>query len=88
MGDASRLISSVARSRRKQEILELLIEGEKSQVEVMRKTKMYKSHTSRALKELLEKNLIMCKNPDDRVFRFYKITKKGKDILKKVKKLV
>ena len=49
---------------------------------------MYKTYTSRTLKELSEKNLIVCKNPEDRSFRFYKITKKGKEILEEVQKLI
>ncbi|MFA4960082.1 MAG: MarR family winged helix-turn-helix transcriptional regulator [Candidatus Pacearchaeota archaeon] len=87
MGDSS-LISYVARGQRRLELLELLNERERSQVELMKTTGMYKAHTSRALKELIEKKLIVCKNPGDRVFKFYKITKKGKDVLKEAKKLI
>jgi len=87
MRDSS-LISFVARSKRRLEILKLLEESEKAQVELMKRTKMYKGHTSRTLGELSDKKLILCTNPDDRYFRSYKITKKGKRILEEVKRLI
>ena len=83
-----RVISFVARGRRRLEILKLLIDHGRSQVELMRLTKMYKTHTSRTLKELLEKKLIVCKNPEDRMYKFYKITKKGKEFLEEAKRLI
>jgi len=73
-----KIISFIARSKRRLEILKLLAEKEKSQLEIMKITQMYKSHTSRTIKELLEKKLIICKNLEDRVFKFYKITASGK----------
>lgn len=87
MGDA-KLISFIARGKRRLEILELLKENERSQAELMKKTEMYKGHTSRTLKELSDKKLIKCMNPEDRAFRFYKITKKGRDILEEAKNLI
>jgi len=83
-----RLISFIARSKRRLEILKLLEEREMSQVELMKKTEMYKGHTSRTLKELSDKKLIICKNQEDRVFRFYKITALGRKILEEAKKLI
>ena len=80
-------ISFVARSKKRIQILKLLSKEEKSQVEIMKTTDMYKSHTSRALKELTDKKLIACKNPSDRAFKFYKITSFGNKILKEVVKL-
>ena len=77
-------ISFIARSKKRLEILKLLYEKEKSQPEIMKITKMYKSHTSRIINELLDKKLIICRNPEDRVFKFYKITALGKKILKEV----
>lgn len=81
-------ISFVARSKRRLDILRLLEKGRRSQVEIMNITKMYKSHTSRTLKELLDNKLIICENPEDRAFKFYKITKKGKEILKEIEKII
>ena len=77
------LISFVARSKRRKELLEILNKSKEiSQPEIMKLSKQYKSHNSRTLKELSDKELILCVNPEDRVFKFYKITKKGKEILK------
>ena len=83
-----RLISFIARSKRRLEILKLLEEHELSQVKLTKLTKMYKGHTSRTLKELSEKKLVICTNPDDRSFRAYKITRKGKEILKQTKAII
>ncbi len=83
------LISFVARSKRRREVLKLLSKVQKiSQPEIMRNSKQYKSHNSRTLKELTDKKLITCINPTDRVFRFYKITNKGKEILKEVENII
>jgi len=87
MGDA-KLISFIARSKRRLEVLKLLFEKERSQTELMRLTQMYKGHTARTIKELSEKKLIICSNPEDRVFRFYKINKLGKNILKDIDKII
>jgi predicted transcriptional regulator len=81
------LISFVARSERRKEILNLLKTERKSQPSIMNQTKMYKAHTSRALKELSEKKLIICENPSDRSFKFYKITRKGIEVLKEINQL-
>ena len=81
-------ISFIARSKRRIEILKLLSEKERSQPEIMKTTKMYKSHTSRILKELLKKKLILCRNPKDRTFKFYKITTLGKRVIKEVEEIL
>lgn len=82
----SKKISFIVRSKRRIEILRLLVKGEKSQSEIMKITKMYKAHTSRTIKELLEKKLVICTNPGDRVFKFYKVTFLGKKVLMEVEK--
>ena len=84
----AKLIAFIARSKRRLEVFGLLKEKERSQAELMKKTEMYKGHTSRTLKELSDKKLIVCTNPEDREFRFYKITKKGERILEEVKRLI
>ncbi len=79
-----KIISFVARSKRRIEVLKLLLNGKKSQPEIMKTTNMYKAHTSRTLKELLERKLIVCRNPEDRSFKFYRITPLGKKVLGEV----
>ena len=83
----AKLIAFIARSERRKEVLELLKNGRMIQSAIMKKTGMYKGHTSRTLKELSEQKLIICENPEDRSFRFYKISKKGRDVLGEVEKI-
>ncbi|MBU2589733.1 MAG: winged helix-turn-helix domain-containing protein [Nanoarchaeota archaeon] len=79
------LISFILRAKNRKRILSLLEKEYKLPAQLMKETGMYKSHVSRTLKELKDKRLIACKNPDDHTFRFYTLTKKGKVILKEVK---
>ena len=83
-----KIISFIARSKRRIEILKLLLEKDRTQPELMKLTGMYKAHTSRMIKELSENKLVVCRNPEDRSFRFYKITALGKRILEEVQKLI
>jgi DNA-binding MarR family transcriptional regulator len=80
-----KLIGFVARAKRRKETLNLLSKHTQlSQPEIMRSLNQYKSHNSATIKELSQKDLIKCINPEDRSFKFYKITKKGRNILKEV----
>jgi DNA-binding MarR family transcriptional regulator len=80
-----KLIGFVARAKRRKETLNLLSKHTQlSQPEIMRSLNQYKSHNSATIKELVQKDLIKCINPEDRSFKFYKITKKGRNILKEV----
>ena len=81
------LISFIARAKRRKEVLKLLSEGEKSQVEIINKTKMYKAHVSRTLREIIDKDLVECKNPNDREYKFYKISNKGRKILRDIENI-
>lgn len=82
-----KLVSFVMRAKNRQKVLYLLENEAKIPAQIMKETGMYKGHTSRALKELSERNLIFCKNPEDRSYKFYAIARKGKDILKKIKEI-
>lgn len=88
MSNNAHLISFVAIGKRRIETLKILLEKPLSQREIMRNTGMYKAHTSRALSELANKKLIICINPKDRSFKFYKITSLGKRILSEVERIV
>jgi predicted transcriptional regulator len=46
------------------------------------KMKKHREVISRIFLKLQEKGLAKCKNPTSRNFRFYEITKKGKDAIK------
>lgn len=80
-------ISFVARGIRRKQILFLLEEKKLSQPEIKKITGMYKEHASRALKELSERKLISCINPEDVEFKFYKITSLGRKVVEYLKKL-
>ena len=41
-------------------------------------------NVSKSLRELLDKNLIVCKNPNDKFYRFYELTPKAKKLLKEI----
>jgi DNA-binding MarR family transcriptional regulator len=83
-----KLISFVARAKRRKETLNLLSKNTQlSQPEIMRALNPYKSYNSTTIKELSQKDLIKCINPEDRSFKFYKITKKGRNILREVFKV-
>ena len=66
-------------------MLKELSKENKPASDLIKVTSMYKSHLSRTLKELKEEKLIECLNPNDREFKFYKLTKKSKEILKDIK---
>lgn len=72
------------RGKRRKSVLELLSKSEKplSTKEVKSKLKIAISQASYTLKELNEKGLIDCVNPNDKIGRLYVINKKGKELLK------
>jgi len=82
-----KLISFTASSKRRIEILSKFKDKQLSQPEIKKETKMYKSHISRTLKELSENKLLKCLNPDDRTFKFYKITSLGMKVLNEVQRI-
>lgn len=88
MGINPSLISFVAMGKRRKDILLNLSKKSMSQPEIRKITGMYKSHTSRTLAELTKKKLIVCRNPNDKAFRFYKITSLGIKIIKEVQRIV
>ena len=81
------LVSFVLRSKTRKRILELLLGEQLTPSQIKKRTEMYESHVSRALKELLEKSLIKCENPEERRFKFYKITSLGKNVLNEANKI-
>ena len=82
------LLSYILRAKNRREVLLILAKEKLIPAQVMRRTKMYESHVSRTLKELSDKKLIVCENPNERRFRFYKATKFGVIIAKKVDKIL
>lgn len=81
------LVSFVLRAKNRKHVLSLLSNEALTPAQLMKRTGMYESHVSRAIKELSEQGLIKCENPNERRFRFYKITKLGKEILAESQKI-
>ena len=54
--------------------------GQAIPAQIEKETGMYKSHVSRALKELQEIKVTKCTNPDDRNYKFYILTIEGKKL--------
>ena len=73
----------VKRGQNRQKILELLSGKEKTQAQLHHESGMYRTHVRRTLLELQEKRLITCLNPKDRIYKLYRITSLGKQILQK-----
>ncbi len=84
----SEALSFVLRGKNRVKILTALKEGRKISAQIEKETGMYKSHVSRALKELLAKEMIRCVNPTDRNFKFYELTREGKQSLVEAKKIL
>lgn len=81
------LISFILRAKNRREIIKHLKEGNKTASDLVKLTRMYKSHVSRTLAELKKEELIECLNPNDREYKFYTLTNKGKKLLIDLKKL-
>ena len=73
-----------ARSKLRLEILKAL--GEKPQIASFlgHKLKRHREVISRIFLDLQKIGLAICKNPESPNFRYYKITKKGKIVLKEL----
>lgn len=81
-------ISFILRAKNRKTILLLLEKGPKLPAQLMKESGMYKGHTSRALKELKDKGLVHCTNPNDRTYRFYALTPNGKKALSEIKRIL
>ena len=65
----------------------LALETPKTPTQLSDELKIHLSHVSRALSELESKKLAVCLTPAEKVGRIYKLTEKGKRVLKMIKKL-
>jgi DNA-binding MarR family transcriptional regulator len=77
------LVSFVSRSEQRKKILSVLSEPI-TPSEIAKKTGLYSTHVSRTLSEFTKKGLAECLTPKERVGKFYRITRLGKEALKKV----
>lgn len=79
------LVTFIQRAKNRKQILTLLADREKTQAQLHHESGLYRTHVRRTILELQDKQLVQCLNPKDRIYKLYKITRKGKDVLKKMK---
>ena len=79
-------IGFIASSESRKKILKLL-ESPKMPSSLSKESGINKTHISRALKELVNKKMAECKNPNIAKGKFYAITEYGDKILKKIDSL-
>lgn len=80
------LLSFVRRSKRRKQILGLLSKERLTAADITKRTGMYKSHVARTIKELDKKKLLVCENPRDEVYKYYKLSRLGKEIILELSK--
>ena len=74
-------LSSIRRSKIKQQILRLLGEA-KTATDLKKSLNIHRESISRSLLAMEKQNLVKCLNPEQPNFRYCKITEKGKKIIK------
>jgi len=78
------LYAWVNRGSRRKSVLELLAKSDKplSTNDIKKSLKIAISQASFTLKELIDKRLIECVNPKDKIGKLYKIINKGYNLIK------
>lgn len=76
--DDMSIVSFLARSNKRVEILKSLDQGDKIPSAISKEIGDSSHHVSKYLSSLKEKELVICLNDEDKRFRFYSITAKGK----------
>jgi len=79
------LFSFILRGERRKTIL-LCLDKPKIPKEIAEECDVSIHNVSKSIKELLDKKLIICKNPEDKFYRFYELTKKGRNLINELKK--
>jgi len=79
-----KLYSFVIRSEKRKKIL-LSLKTPKTPTQIGSEVEASISHVSRTLKQFVDKGIIGCLTPKEKVGRIYSLTKEGKDILQKLK---
>lgn len=64
-----------------------MLENPKTPTQLLDGLNIHLSHISRALGELESKKLVKCLTPTEKVGRVYRLTKRGRKVLKMVKEL-
>ncbi len=78
------LISYILRGSRRKSVL-ITLKDPKIPKEIAEQCKISISNVSNTLPELSKKGLITCRNPKDHYYKYYELTKKGKELLEQLK---
>lgn len=81
------LVTFVLRGKNRVSITNALAKGKKTQAELHKATGMYRTHVRRSLNELMEKRLVICLNPNDRIYKLYELSTLGKKVVKKANQI-
>lgn len=79
------LLSFVLRGKRRKKIF-LCMDEPKTPNKVARECDVSIHNVSKSLKQLSDKDLIKCENPEDKFYRFYSLTDKGEDLMREIEK--
>lgn len=79
------LLSFILRGERRKAIL-LCLDKPMIPKEISQNCNVSIHNVSKSLKELVDRGLIVCKNPNDKFYRFYELTKKGRELIKELNK--
>ena len=79
--DDMRIISLLLRSKNRIKILKSLEKGDKIPSKISKEIDDNSNHVSKYLRTLKDADLVECLNEDDKRYRFYSITDKGKYFL-------
>ena len=80
-----KIISFLIRGKRRKNVL-FSLDKPKTPKQIADKCEINLSNVSIALSELMKKGLITCLTPNEKLFRFYEISKKGKIALNHLSK--
>ena len=78
------IISLLLRSKNRIKILKSLEKGDKIPSKISKEIDDNSNHVSKYLRTLKDADLVECLNEDDKRYRFYSITDKGKYFLDKI----
>ena len=79
------LLSFILRGERRKAIL-MCLDKPMIPKEIAQKCNVSIHNVSKSLRELVNRGLIVCKNPNDKFYRFYELTKKGREVIKELNK--
>ncbi len=84
--DDMSIVSLLARSKKRLNVLKSLENEDKIPSKISKEINDNSNHVSKYLRTLKDAELVECLNEDDKRYRFYSITDKGKYYLDKVEK--